>query len=197
VPALAELVGQHSSTMSIVTLRPVEEADLEAIARFSVEPDALGEFEWNGFTDPRPLRRRWEEDGLLADDSSFLAIVTPDGSFAGCVNWRLAGGSPTRGAPRRASSIVPFEIGIALLPEHRGQGHGSAAQAALVDYLFATTAVHRIQATTAAGNLAEQKALEKIGFRREGVLRGLGYQRGRWVDGVIYSLLRDDDRPSP
>jgi ribosomal-protein-alanine N-acetyltransferase len=183
--------------MSTVTLRPVYEDDLEAIARFSVEPDAVGEFEWTGFTDPRRLRRRWEEDGLLADDSSYLAVVTPDGSFAGCVSWRSPGATPIRGTPPRTSSIVPLEIGIALLPEHRGKGYGSAAQSALVDYLFATTAVHRIQATTAAGNLAEQKALEKVGFRREGVLRALGYQAGRWVDGVIYSVLRDDERPSP
>jgi ribosomal-protein-alanine N-acetyltransferase len=177
-------------------LRPVQTDDLEAMARFSVEPDALGEFEWTGFTDPRGFRRRWEEDGLLADDSSFLAVVTPEGIFAGFVSWRSAPITPTRGAPRRVSSIVQLDIGIALLPEHRGKGYGRAAQVALVDYLFATTVVHRIQATTEAGNLAEQKALERVGFRREGVMRAVRYRAGRWVDGVIYSLLRDDERSS-
>lgn len=64
---------------------------------------------------------------------------------------------------------------MALLPEHRGKGYGTAAQQALVDYLFATTAVHRVQATTEAANLAEQRALEKVGFRRDGVMRAVGY----------------------
>jgi ribosomal-protein-alanine N-acetyltransferase len=189
-------MGSRLEPVNAVTLCPVHEDYLEAMVRFAVEPDALGEFEWTGFTDPRALRRRWEEDGLLADDSSYLAVVTPDGIFAGFVSWRSAPITPTRGAPRRASSILHLDIGIALLPEHRGKGYGSAAQAALVDYLFATTAVHRIQAMTDAGNLAEQMALERVGFRREGVMRAVGYRAGRWVDGVIYSLLRDDERPS-
>jgi len=60
-----------------VRLRPVREEDLEPMARFSLEPKTLGEFEWTGFTDPRARRRRWEEDGLLGDDSSVLADVLP------------------------------------------------------------------------------------------------------------------------
>ena len=85
-----------------------------------------------------------------------------------------------------------WEIGIALLPEHRGKGYGTAAQTALVDYLFATTAVYRIQASTEADNLAEQRALEKVGFHREGLMRAVGYRSGQRVDAVLYSLLRDD-----
>ena len=178
-----------------MVLRPVEEADLEVMARFAVEPDALGEFEWTGFTDARGFRRRWEEDGFLGEDSSFLAVVLADGTFAGYVNWRGAPNVPARGAPRRASSILQIEIGIALLPEHRGRGYGTAAQTALVEHLFATTAVHRIQANTEAGNRAEQRALEKVGFQRDGVMRAAGFRAGRWVDRVVYSLLRDDPRP--
>jgi RimJ/RimL family protein N-acetyltransferase len=61
-----------------------------------------------------------------------------------------------------------------------------------VDYLFATTATHRLQAGTETGNVAEQRALERVGFRREGVLRGVGIRAGRWRDGVMYGLVRDD-----
>jgi putative transposase len=34
--------------------------------------------------------------------------------------------------------------------------------------------------------------LEKVGFRREGVLRSAVFQRGRWRDVALYSLLRTD-----
>jgi RimJ/RimL family protein N-acetyltransferase len=34
--------------------------------------------------------------------------------------------------------------------------------------------------------------LERIGFRREGVLRGLEFIGGRWRDGVLYARLRGD-----
>jgi RimJ/RimL family protein N-acetyltransferase len=53
-------------------------------------------------------------------------------------------------------------------------------------------AAHRIQAITNIDNLAEQRALERIGFRREGVMRGLAFDGGRWHDGVLYARLRDD-----
>jgi RimJ/RimL family protein N-acetyltransferase len=178
-----------------VTLRPVTEADLVPMARFSLEPEALGEFEWTGFTDPKARRRRWEDDGLLGDDSSMLAVVLPDGTFAGFVIWRNATQGVARAAPRRPSTVVRFDIGIALLPEYRQRGYGTEAQRLLDDYLFATTTVHRISAGTEGENMAEQRALEKVGFRREGVMRSVGYRAGRWVDGVMYGLLRDDERP--
>jgi ribosomal-protein-alanine N-acetyltransferase len=177
-----------------ITLRPVVEADLDVMERFATEPDALGEFEWGGFTDPTVTRRRWEEDRLLAEDSSFLAIVLDDHMFIGYVIFRDASGSVTRGAPKRRSPIVRYAIGIVLLPEHRGKGYGTDAQRQLVDYLFRTSTVHRIEASTEAGNVAEQRALEKVGFRQEGVARAAGYRNGHWVDGVLYGILRDDPR---
>ena len=61
--------------------------------------------------------------------------------------------------------------------------------------LFATTLANRLQAITDVDNLAEQKALERAGFRRGGVLRGLAFIGGRWRDGVLYARLRDDADP--
>ena len=52
--------------------------------------------------------------------------------------------------------------------------------------------MHRIWAATEVENVAEQRALEKAGFTREGTLRGAGWRDGAWRDGVSYSLLRTD-----
>lgn len=84
-----------------------------------------------------------------------------------------------------------YEIGIALLPEHRGHGVGTTAQRLLVEYLFDNTPAHRLQAYTEVENTAEQRALEKVGFEREGVLRAVVYRAGKWRDSVLYALLRD------
>jgi RimJ/RimL family protein N-acetyltransferase len=43
----------------------------------------------------------------------------------------------------------------------------------MVHYLFAHTTVHRIGAASETGNIAEQKAREKAGFSREGVIHGI------------------------
>ncbi len=65
-------------------------------------------------------------------------------------------------------------------------------QRLLADHLFATTEVDRVEASTAVDNVAEQKALERAGFRREGVLRG-AQVRGDVRHALIqYSRLRTD-----
>jgi hypothetical protein len=66
------------------------------------------------------------------------------------------------------------------------------AQAQLVEYLFATTDVHRVEASTDVENIAEQRSLEKAGLRREGVVRGAQFRAGGYHDLVTYALLRDD-----
>ena len=88
-----------------------------------------------------------------------------------------------------------WEIGIALLPEWRGQGIGWRAQAIFCSYLFENTPVQRIEAATHAENTAEQRSLEKAGFTLEGVIRAAEYRAGQWRDGYLYSLLRTDPDP--
>ena len=167
-----------------LTLRAFREEDLEFLDRLCIDPAALGPFEWFGFRDVRGWRRRWEQDGFVAADSTALAVVAADATLIGIASWKAAhrGGSPG----------VCFEIGLALLPDHRGQGLGIAVQRLLVDHLFRFTTVHRLEAGTDADNLAEQKALERIGFAREGVLREVAFRDGAWRDSLIYALLRED-----
>lgn len=172
------------ATMSAmdVLLIPPAEADLTIIERLTGDPDATGEFAWFGWHDPLRWRRGWAEDRLLGTDGGVLMVVR-DGQRAGFVNWRRHESTP---------GAYLWEIGIALAPEARGRGTGTRAQRDLVRYLFAHTTAHRIQATTETGNVAEQRALEKAGFTREGVLRGTGWRDGEWRDGVMYSILRSD-----
>ena len=167
-----------------VRLRPIEEADLDSLRRLDVDPGSRGPYLSSGFRSPHARRRRWEEDGWLGADSARLAMVLPDGTLAGIVSWRtIKTGGPDGGC---------LDIGALLFPEYRGKGLGTAAQQLLAEYLFATTLANRLQAITDVENLAEQKALERAGFRREGVLRGLAFIGGRWRDGVLYARLRND-----
>lgn len=93
--------------------------------------------------------------------------------------------------PNRQS--VAWNIGITVVPEHRGRGYGALAQRLLARHLFATTAANRVEADTDVDNLAEQRALERAGFRREGILRQAQYRGGRWHDLVLYAVVRADD----
>jgi [ribosomal protein S5]-alanine N-acetyltransferase len=167
-----------------VRLRPVEERDLDLLERIDTDPSISEPFEWTGFRNPAERRRRWERDAYLGNLDGLLIVSLPDGTAAGIVLWKATGGSASLGAC--------YEIGALLLPEHRGQGIGTAAQVLLSEHLFRTTLANRLEALTEAGNVAEQRALTKAGFSREGLLRGRGFIRGAWRDAYIYSRLRDD-----
>ena len=171
----------------VIRLRPVEERDLEILGRFDTDPALSEPFEWRGYRDSHARRRRWEQDGYLGNDDSLLIVSLADGTFAGYVVWRPVAISGPQGV---------LQIGIVLLPDHRGRGVGSRAQQLLADYLFATTTAHRLEAGTEVDNVAEQRALERAGFIREGLLRGRGFVRGAWRDGYLYSRLRADPPPS-
>jgi RimJ/RimL family protein N-acetyltransferase len=110
---------------------------------------------------------------------------TTTGKLLGGVSWHAVdyGGTVSSSA---------WNIGIGLLPEARGRGVGTRAQRMLVDHLLETTELDRIEASTDVENHAEQKALEKAGFRREGVLRGAQLRGGVRRDLVHYGLVRGD-----
>ena len=166
----------------LVTLRPVTEDDLSWLESLRDGPVAAGLHGWHGWSDPKRRRRQWAESGLLGDDGGTL-IVLHDTDRVGDVSWRKVKTGPT---------AFSWAIGIGLAPEFRGRGYGSEAQRLLARYLFAHTQVNRIEATTEITNVAEQRALEKAGFTREGILRGATFRQGRWHDQVIYSVLRDE-----
>ncbi|WP_191254411.1 GNAT family N-acetyltransferase [Amycolatopsis oliviviridis] len=170
-----------------VALRPVSEEDLPMLEALTNDPQATGKFEWHGWHDPHFLRRRWAETGMLAADNGMLMIEL-DGRRLGFVSWHKT---------RTGSTSYCWNAGLVLIPEARGHGYGTEAQRLLVRYLFAHTQMNRVEASTEAGNTAEQRSLAKAGFTREGVLRGYGFRDGAWRDHVLYSMLRSDLDPGP
>ena len=165
-----------------VTLRPLDEADLVILERLTQDPAAIGEFAWFGWHKLAQYRQSWANNRLISDDDGILMVVRGEDRL-GIVSWRKVPSTP---------ACYYWSIGIALLPEARGKGYGTQAQRLLARYLFAHTTAQRIEAATEVGNVAEQRALEKAGFTREGVLRGTGWRDGAYRDGVWYSMLRTD-----
>ena len=83
-------------------------------------------------------------------------------------------------------------IGYALLPEERDKGYGTEAATIMVDYLFLSKNIIRIQAGIRPDNIASQKVLEKVGFKKEGILRKCFFSRGKLRDTAIFSILREE-----
>jgi RimJ/RimL family protein N-acetyltransferase len=166
-----------------IRLRPFREEDLEHLDRLSTDPALSKPFLWFGFKSKEGFRRRWETDGFLESDPRLLIVARSDDSPLGWVSWREEG---------RLTSVGTCEIGALLFPEHRGHGFGTEAQRLLVEYLFSTRPIHKLWAGTETTNLVEQRALERCGFVREGVLRQDLFRDGAWHDTVVYGLLRTE-----
>ncbi|WP_329117834.1 GNAT family N-acetyltransferase [Streptomyces sp. NBC_01465] len=165
-----------------VILRPVLEGDLPFFDQFMTDSEATGAFAWTGWRDPRHWRRGWEENALLGTDGGTL-LVTAGAESLGFVAWRKV---PVWNGGHY------WNIGVQLVPAARGRGAGTRAQQQLVAYLFAHSPVVRIEADTEAGNIAEQRALEKAGFTREGVGRSVAFRDGQWRDVVHCGILRGE-----
>jgi ribosomal-protein-alanine N-acetyltransferase len=85
-----------------------------------------------------------------------------------------------------------MEISYFLVSNERGKGYGTEVVRLLVDYLFLSKDIVRIQATTNVRNKASQRLLEKTGFRIEGTMRKFQFVKGVWTDYYLHSILRDE-----
>lgn len=167
----------------LVRLRDCTLADADTLDEWSASRD--GGFNDLGPRDPAP--REALANGPIRNDGNGTLIVEPldSGQPIGTVSWHAVNYGP---GPR---SIV-WNMGIDLIPEGRGRGYGTEAQRLLADYLFATTGVNRVEASTDVENMAEQRSLEKAGFQREGIVRGAQFRAGTHHDLVVFARLRND-----
>ncbi|OPZ73927.1 MAG: putative ribosomal N-acetyltransferase YdaF [Firmicutes bacterium ADurb.Bin456] len=84
------------------------------------------------------------------------------------------------------------EVGFELGREHWGRGIMQEVMHRIIRHCFEDLNLNRIEAFVTAGNHRSLKALEKLGFKQEGVLRKYEFIRTDFHDQVILSLLRSD-----
>ena len=66
----------------------------------------------------------------------------------------------------------------------------------VLEFVFDTIGVHRLEARAAVVNGRGNGALTKIGAVNEGVLRKSFLRNGKYLDQVLYSIVEDDWRAS-
>ena len=168
-----------------VRLRIVTRDDLPLLSAWENDLQVISEFGNFGFHPADTFEYRFSETGLISPQYGRLMVVTSDDQIVGEVSYHLEAYGPNDGSKA-------YNIGITILPEQRGKGYGTEAQQLLAAYLFSTYPIMRIEASTDKENIAEQRALEKAGFTREGILRRAQWRNGNWHDMVIYSKLRGE-----
>ena len=162
-----------------VNLRVMEKEDLPLLTEWLNNPDFFGEHS-------SPLQRsRAEMENFLEStlfETKVFIIEKKDRSKIGYIaHFNVL-----------APYLKMLELSYALVPSERRKGYCTEGAQLMVDYLFLTKDIVRIQATTHIKNVISQKILEKIGFKREGTMRKCYFNRGEWTDMFIFSILREE-----
>ncbi len=171
-------------------LRPLRPADAPALFAIHADP------EFARFWSSAPWTELAQAERLIAQDQLDLAggeairlgiERREDGVLLGsCTLFKI------HAMNRRA------ELGYGLGPAFWSQGYAREAVGALLDFGFADAGqsgqgglgLHRVEADIDPENLGSARLLERLGFRREGLLRERWIVSGLVSDSAIYGLLQ-------
>ena len=115
----------------------------------------------------------------LAANDGFQASIVRDDEIVGVIGYH---GVDWRG---RSTSI-----GYWLGEAHQGHGTMTEAVRALTEHALSVWELNRVEIRAAAENRRSRKIPERLGFREEGTLRGAERIGDRYLDCVVYSMIR-------
>jgi UDP-4-amino-4,6-dideoxy-N-acetyl-beta-L-altrosamine N-acetyltransferase len=170
---------------SRVYLRPLEASDAERVAGWFNDPDVRRNLKTH-----RPMSHAAEEKFIanIGSDGSevVLAIVERESDeHIGVIGLHQIDARSRHGM-----------FGIAIGKKAAwGRGFGSDALATFVRHAFETLNLHRVWLQVYDTNPRAARCYEKVGFRREGVMRQHQYLDGKYVDAIVMGLLREEWAP--
>jgi len=141
------------------------------------------------------------ESGIIGRDNAqrYLDLAIQEAGQSPRSRFHLAITYPTDGAiigrislTSQNSDIHEWEIGWAIREEDWGKGYASEAALRLLAFAFDELNAHRVVAFCHADNLPSIRVMEKIGMRREGLLRQTRWFKESWADECVYAILESD-----
>lgn len=163
-----------------VTLRPVEESDLEFLQELIQHRgvrNTIGR-------PPIPINKKEEEEHLekvASNDDAAYFLIEYKGDKAGTISIHGLETEYRKG-----------EFGISVHPDYHGKGVGTKAVRMIVEYGFETQNLHKIRGGYLEGNKASKRVMEKSGLREEGQERHYKYVNGSWKDVIWMSILEEE-----
>lgn len=164
-----------------------------------IEPSDCGEQYLHWLRDPevnRFLETRWTEQTpetirefvtamrSSLDDYLFAIVRIESGEHVGNIKV---------GAINRVHQHC--EVGYFIGDrEMWGKGIATEAIRLATQFAFERLGMHRAQAVVDVDNPASAKALERVGYKKEGTLREKLFMDGRWNDQLLYGILAADKR---
>ncbi len=174
-----ELQGQR------IRLIQLDESHLEGMFEYSRDPRFYRYFEFKpqvNMEETRAYLQRLIERSSINTAHYWFIYLTGSNKVIGSIgvhdiDWRKKSG----------------EISYGLSPAYWGQGLFGETLQLILKYLFDECDFHRVCATTREDNAPSIKALEKIGFKKEGILRDYYLAHdGQRYHAAILAVLRNE-----
>lgn len=111
------------------------------------------------------------------------------------INWAIT----LKGNPKMIGIIGHYriqpehyrcEIGYMILPQFNGKGITTEAVKVVLEFGFDALQMHSIEAVISPENKASERVLQKSGFVKEAHFIENEFAQGRFIDTVIYSILK-------
>jgi ribosomal-protein-alanine N-acetyltransferase len=171
-----------------LSLRYAEPGDAPALFALASDPEVTRWFSWGPYTSPDQAaayiarlageRERGERLDFLIDHRD----LGPLG---------VTGLSELSRRDRRAM------VGTWLGREHWGSGANAESKGLILELAFAVCGLERVGAYSNPGNERSTRALERVGFRHEGVLRAWHRHGDVHHDVNVFGLLRAEWTAAP
>lgn len=167
-------------------LRRIELSDGDDLFTYISDPDVVR------FMRPETRTRNQIDDAIRDFQSAFAAKTG--------IRWAIATKDTNRIIGDLGFRIDPLNliapIAYRLTPAYWGRGIGTEAVREVVSFAFDVLELNRVEATVNVANERSYRLLERLDFRREGLLRQYRFARGEFYDSYMYALLSGDPRPS-
>jgi len=165
-----------------LTLRLPEARHVPALFALARDPEVTRRFAWGPYTsEDEP--RAWVESaaGRRERGEALELVIERAGEPLGVTSLL-----ELSRRDRRATT------GTWLGREHWGTGANAESKALLFGLAFGALGLERLTALADTGHVRSQRALEGLGFQREGVLRAWHRHPDGAHDLVVYGLLRSE-----
>lgn len=168
-------------------LRPLADGDAGAVFELFGDPEVVR------FMSVRRLASEAEaRDFIAGTRESFLSGTLYQWGIE--LEREVVGTCTLAGIDRQHRRV---ELGFAVLMRWWGRRVAFRALPPVIELAFERLGLHRLEADADPRNEASLRVLERLGFRREGLLRERYFQEGEAQDAVVFGLLRREWRERP
>ncbi|MFF2753754.1 GNAT family N-acetyltransferase [Psychrobacillus sp. NPDC058041] len=165
-------------------LRPIEVKDADAVFHYFSKDEVTKYYDLDTFTnvdEAIQLIENWQKR-FANNEGIRWGIATKNENkiigSCGYHNWE--------------KEHFKAEVGFEVTPEYWQQGVMTEILPLVMQYGFEEMGLYRIEALYDPENTASKKTLEKAGFIYEGTLRKSSFEKGRFCDAEICSILKEE-----